>query len=362
MKKIKISIGIVALLSTSITSIAQNNNLVMNGSFESTHGSARNSGTFKYVDSISSSNNTTIDLYSKDACGKDNDVPANYMGTQESKSGNNYAGIIAYYADDAGIFRTKPGYRKYSEYIQFTFREPLVAGKAYNLTFNASLAEKSAYAVSGMGFHLSKTKVDVQNNSFLELTPQVICPVILNGKEWTTFTSIYVATGGERYLTLGCFENFMEIQKVIPEFTHNSRKAYYFIDDVSVAPAVIPKEDITGILAGECFQLNNLNFELDKAIILSESFNELNSLSNFLKTYPYIEVYIDGHTDKSGSNAHNEKLSEARATAVKDYLINAGVSKKRLKARGFGESLPMDDENNALNRRVEITICGSSIN
>lgn len=359
MKTIYKTLGCVLAIASSLNLTAQDENLVLNGSFENTQGSSKSVKSFKYLDSISSSNNTTVDLYSANSCRSDYEIPENHMGTMASKSGNNYVGIVAYYADDAGIFKTKPGYQKYSEYIQFTLREPLVAGKTYLFSFSASLADGSAYAVSGLGFYASNTKVDVKNNSFLELSPQVVNPFIMQGKEWGTFTGAYVAKGGERYLTLGCFENYMDVKKVIPEFTNNSRKAYYYIDDVSVVPYTIPKEDITNILIGACFRLEDLNFELDKAIILPESFGELDDLANFLKTYPYVDVYIDGHTDKTGTDEHNQTLSEERAAAVKKYLTDKDVDDTRLKARGFGESQPVDlsSENSLINRRVEITIC-----
>jgi OOP family OmpA-OmpF porin len=341
---------------------AQTSNLITNGSFEKTNHKVHGWGDYKSADSISSSNNTTVDLYSNDACGKDFDVPSNYMGTQGSKEGNNYAGIIAYMADDAGLFKTKPGYRKYSEYIQLPLAEPLVAGKAYVITFSASLAEKSAYAVSGLGVYFTNEKLDVKKNSFLNVTPHVVTTEIVTGTEWTTFTGTYVANGGERYVTLGCFDRYMLTQKIVAPNTNNSRKAYYYIDDVSLAPQVILPTDITAILTGSCYRLENLNFETDKATILPTSYDELNGLARFLKTYPYIVVYIDGHTDKTGTDAHNDKLSEERAQSVKAYLVSQGVDESRMKARGYGETQPieMTNESSFANRRVEITICAAT--
>ncbi|HTF04126.1 MAG TPA: OmpA family protein, partial [Bacteroidia bacterium] len=155
----------------------------------------------------------------------------------------------------------------------------------------------------------------------------------------------------------------MVTQKIIPAQTNDSRKAYYFIDDVGVSPNIISDDDITMILAGSCYQLKNLNFETDKAVILSDSYSELDALADFLNTYPYIVVYIDGHTDNTGTDQHNDKLSQERAAAVKTYLIAEGVAENRMKARAYGESQPIDQENeNSLtNRRVEITICGDPI-
>jgi len=349
-------------LSFTGTNFAQTSNLVMNGSFEKTNDKVHGWGEYNKADSVSSSNNTTVDLYSNDACGKDFDVPSNYMGTQGSKEGNNYAGIIAYMADDAGIFKTKPGYRKYSEYIQMSLAEPLVAGKAYVITFSASLAERSAYAVSGLGVYFTNEKMDVKNNAFLTVTPHVVTTEIIKGTEWTTFTGTYVANGGERYVTLGCFDRYMLVEKVVAPNTNNSRKAYYYIDDVSLAPQVILPTDITAILTGSCYRLENLNFETDKAVILPSSYNELDALARFLKTYPYLVVYVDGHTDKTGTDAHNDVLSGERANSVKAYLTSKGVDESRMKARGYGETQPieMTNESSLANRRVEITICAAA--
>ena len=145
------------------------------------------------------------------------------------------------------------------------------------------------------------------------------------------------------------------------ENENNNRKAYYYIDDVSMTPAVLPADDITMILMGGCYRLKDLNFEFDKAVILPESFNELNALAEFLKTYPGIDVYIDGHTDKVGTDTYNDTLSEKRAAAVRTYLVDRGVADTRMKVRAYGESQPIEEteEQSAVNRRVEITICGN---
>src|ERR1043165_5258251 len=119
MKLFQTYTGMVIVMTASLSMHAQKENLVVNGSFEQTSGKIQGRGGFAQADSISSANNTTVDLYSKTACGRDYDVPVSYMGNQDARSGNAYAGIIAYYADDCGIFTTEPGYRKYSEYIQF---------------------------------------------------------------------------------------------------------------------------------------------------------------------------------------------------------------------------------------------------
>ena len=67
---------------------------------------------------------------------------------------------------------------------------------------------------------------------------------------------------------------------------------------------------------------------------------------------------IEGHTDNTGSDAHNQALSEKRAISVKAYLVNAGVNASRLTTQGFGSSRPVASNDTELgrsqNRRVEI--------
>jgi len=80
-----------------------------------------------------------------------------------------------------------------------------------------------------------------------------------------------------------------------------------------------------------------------------------------VKKYPGSKIEVEGHTDSVGPDTYNMKLSERRATTVKDYLIKeAGVNSSKIKAIGFGESKPVADNKTAAgraqNRRVEILI------
>lgn len=355
-------IGIITLSTLSVK--AQDGNMVYNHSFENLSGKVNSPGAIFLADSMSSSNNTTVDIFTNEACSKNYGVPENYMGSQQSKTGNNYAGFLAYYADDAGFFEVIPGYQKYSEYPQMKLREPLVKGKSYTISYNVSLSENSAYAISGIGVYFSNYKIDQKNNAFLTITPDIIWSDIQTSKEWVTLSSTYVAYGGELYLTLGAFEDFMEVKKMIEPNTNNSRKAYYYLDEISLTPSAVIEPtstdfSIISIMAGSCFQLKNLNFETDKSVILESSFAELDLLSDFLKMYPAIQVYLDGYTDKTGTKQYNVVLSEERAKAVKKYLTDDGIKESRLLARGYGEILPIDkkNDNSLTNRRVEVTLC-----
>ncbi|HHO50453.1 MAG TPA: OmpA family protein [Deltaproteobacteria bacterium] len=102
-------------------------------------------------------------------------------------------------------------------------------------------------------------------------------------------------------------------------------------------------------------------FQYGKAVIQKVSFGLLDEVAQVINDNPRLTlIQIEGHTDSDGSEAFNLKLSQSRAAAVMRYLIAAGVDARRLEAKGFGESLPIDTNNTregkARNRRVEFTI------
>jgi outer membrane protein OmpA-like peptidoglycan-associated protein len=86
----------------------------------------------------------------------------------------------------------------------------------------------------------------------------------------------------------------------------------------------------------------------------------LDQLADTLNRYPDSEVIVKGHTDAEGSEASNQVLSEQRADSVRRYLIGRGVAPARIKAIGFGESMPLASNETMAgrqqNRRVEIEV------
>jgi OOP family OmpA-OmpF porin len=90
----------------------------------------------------------------------------------------------------------------------------------------------------------------------------------------------------------------------------------------------------------------NVEFEFDKADIKSVYSEHLSAISDFLKKYPDTLAIIEGHTDSQGTDEYNMNLSLRRAESVRMYLMtNYGVSPSQLKARGYGESRPIADNN-----------------
>ena len=86
----------------------------------------------------------------------------------------------------------------------------------------------------------------------------------------------------------------------------------------------------------------------------------LQAITAILKEYPTAKFSLEGHTDNTGSDALNQKLSEERAAAVKNFLVENGIDASRLSSKGFGESAPVDSNKTAKgkanNRRVEVKL------
>lgn len=114
------------------------------------------------------------------------------------------------------------------------------------------------------------------------------------------------------------------------------------------------------IKAGEKVVLKNIFFETASFTLKEESKIELQKLKSFLVLNAAVTIEIGGHTDNVGDKKSNQILSENRAKAVYDYLIANDIAKERLTYKGFGDTMPIDDNNTekgkANNRRTEFMI------
>jgi len=105
---------------------------------------------------------------------------------------------------------------------------------------------------------------------------------------------------------------------------------------------------------------SNVTFAFARSDLSFEAQNALNSIAQVLNSYPDSTIMVTGHTDDVGSDSDNQRLSEARAVSVANYLSQRGVNPIRISKQGMGESQPKapntTDANRAINRRVEIAI------
>lgn len=104
-----------------------------------------------------------------------------------------------------------------------------------------------------------------------------------------------------------------------------------------------------------------VNFGFDSTVVQEQYFADLNELAEFLKRFEDLQVDVEGHTDSTGPEDYNQQLSQRRAQAVVDMLVNQyGIAAQRLEAKGYGEDKPVasndTEEGRAENRRVMATL------
>jgi outer membrane protein OmpA-like peptidoglycan-associated protein len=117
---------------------------------------------------------------------------------------------------------------------------------------------------------------------------------------------------------------------------------------------------------GMVITLGDVLFDIDRAQLKSGGVREVQKLADILKQNPQRNVAIEGFTDSTGSESHNQELSERRAEAVRDTLMNMGIDSTRITTRGYGKSFPVASNGNVagrqLNRRVEVILSDDSGN
>ncbi|MBU1820460.1 MAG: OmpA family protein [Bacteroidetes bacterium] len=105
---------------------------------------------------------------------------------------------------------------------------------------------------------------------------------------------------------------------------------------------------------------SGLLFGFDSSELTTETRANLDNVAEVMKDYDETDILIEGHTDSVGSDAYNQKLSEARAQAVTNYLTRKNVARKRIRTVGYGENQPITtnetEKGQTQNRRVEVVI------
>jgi outer membrane protein OmpA-like peptidoglycan-associated protein len=111
--------------------------------------------------------------------------------------------------------------------------------------------------------------------------------------------------------------------------------------------------------------MGDVLFDTGKFNLRPPAREALAKLSGIVLAHPGLNLAVEGYTDSTGSDELNQKLSEQRANAVRDYLVSQGLSPDSVTAAGFGKTMPVADNATASgrqqNRRVEIIISGEVI-
>lgn len=371
------------------------NNILQNGDFEKIVQCPQNHT--KYLSTDTNKillphwhfiNRSTPDFFHR--CSNDSDVgiPCNFAGCSEPLSGNGYIGMIL--RVDSHYYQYNKGY---VEHIATEIFPSLDRNHFYLVKFFYKLAPNSGIASNGLGVYFSASLPKF--NEFEEykyFEPQIYLDntKIIDNREWKEFIGYFIASGTEKFLTIGNFSPF-DIQKT--KVLRNGEPqnemdyyAYYYIDDVQLYDisdttnyhinTICTQIDLFPVVKqiyysnimnkldtlslNKPFILENIYFDFDSYRLSSKSFATLDSIANYLKDHKTIEFIINGHTDNIGSSFYNQWLSTERAKSVYKYFYESGISPARMQYIGYGDSMPITsnktNEGRQKNRRVELVI------
>ena len=131
------------------------------------------------------------------------------------------------------------------------------------------------------------------------------------------------------------------------------------------------KEVISPLKKGRIFELTNVYYNFNDASLRPDAKRDLEALVTVMNAYPEVEIELGSHTDCRGSDAYNDNLSQRRAESVVRYLVDHGVTKNRMTARGYGEhqlrnqcadGVECTEDDHQRNRRTEVMITRSASN
>jgi outer membrane protein OmpA-like peptidoglycan-associated protein len=353
------------------------------------------------------------DLFMKDASG-DVGIPNNVFGSENPKDGqgDSYAGVIAY----------KPGKNGNMErsYITIALKKgketvTLKKGLKYCVSYDASLAESSKYAINNLGLYFSKSpfgaeppKVgDTDDHLVLNPTKDRVPRRIVKGFfGWEKVGNVYVAKGDEKYISIGNFQSnqaytstdtpwkFESVKKPKESEVEAMNHAYYYIDNVVIRlidkeeececykPVVVNlEESFSPVIYNKPIELDEkmtlsqkveahqVHFRGGQAKFTSNATDNLSFILEALKEDPKMSIEVIGHTDvkEDEAGAQDEQykdLDRERVKAVINYLVKNGIDASRLKAshksslQASSDIVEDDDADvkEAKNRRVEFKV------
>jgi len=262
-------------------------------------------------------------------------------------------------------------------------REPVKLQTSSTGNFETTIAETLTYSVdaSSAGFlpkketlNIPMVKNDTTINIEILLTP-VAKKLILVGNVYDKKTEqlisakVDIALKGDRKTNQSFRAEGGKFEKEIPKLgwylVSASAEGYInandsiSIEDDGLSPFTRDLY-LQPIEVGVTVRLKNIYFDFDKTTLKKESFIELNKVVEFLKQNPSVEIEIAGHTDNKGADDYNVNLSQGRSQSVVDYIVSQGIESFRLVAHGYGEALPIDNNETeagrANNRRVDFTV------
>jgi outer membrane protein OmpA-like peptidoglycan-associated protein len=204
------------------------------------------------------------------------------------------------------------------------------------------------FASAAFSADLTVTALDYKQQN-----PQRHKTIVLRGKKGTAFVATTNASGVARLSVSNGDTYTIWCDGITGEFDCGFGNSWPVPNNAGSGAIEIYYDD-------DRFELKGVNFQTGKAEILSSSYKILEATVKGLQKFDTVKVEISGHTDSQGGEEYNEKLSQARADAVRDYLVKKGIAAERISAVGYGFRVPKGDNRTdsgrAMNRRIEISI------
>ena len=248
----------------------------------------------------------------------------------------------------------------------------IIKGTLYNVALNdASIAKSEFENCKTKNSGIQKTLIYADENFILK--GNVVECNTENGIQGVDIMLKDKINAEQKNTLSGAQGNFNFHLKQASTFLLNGKKDGYYSNIVEVSTnsynrnsTLIINLEMCVDPCGQAVKLENINFDLDKAVILPESIPDLQRIVKLMIDNPTIKVEMSSHTDSQGSDDYNKQLSQRRADATVNYIANQGILKSRLLARGAGESelkntkctnnIPCTDDEHRINRRTEFKV------
>lgn len=249
----------------------------------------------------------------------------------------------------------------------------IIKGKLLDIALQTESIAKSDFDACQKNSRLSVEKTILYTDENYILKGNVVECNLNEGLQDVAVKIRDKINAGEKNTISDAKGDFIFYLKQASTYALNGKKDGYYSSEVEVETAVYNRNKTLFIEfemcidpCGKAIKLENINFDLAKAEILSESIPDLQRIVKLMKDNPTIHVEMSSHTDSQGGDAYNRKLSQRRADATVSYIASQGISKNRLKARGAGESelkntkctdnVPCTDDEHRINRRTEFKV------
>ena len=207
---------------------------------------------------------------------------------------------------------------------------------------------------------LSRKRVFFIKGDLLDVYGEIIDDVEIEIKNIKTQEVTVFKVKDGKYAAAVTLSDNDDVLVTIKKKGYAFNSQYVSADDTSFLSPKTMDIKLRDIEVGESFLLNNIYFDLDSYDINNVSNEIILEFASYLEINKNLIISINGYTDNIGEEEYNEKLSEKRAYAVYQKLVDNGVSKKRLDYQGFGEQFSknknVDEAERELNRRTEFYI------